>query len=604
MTARVIVSGRTSSRVDVPVAPLGTLIPPTFSGDRLHNSEGFAWWVSQHYALKTDYPEERARQLLTLLELAYPHYVALFGREPEGIAGKRLAICYAASKESLDRALKDDGITWDFGGGGITYEGINCAYCYPSGSLQYHQRYILLHEGVHQFQQALVGACRVTPGWYYEGVGELFASHVLEGDYARLTVSVFDKATTHNWLDEGLAELARTGLTPSVVHERGGADRGMGFLLTTFLSNTPEREAKLTVWRDELHRLRLYGENTKVSSGVLQDLYGPWEQIDREFAEWTRTLRSTFHYAEWGWEQDGNTLWSYGFAPEGRLSQTDVNLPPGEAVQYSPFRTDYPAEPQSPLVSEVHSGVPEPSVGCLLDFSRNPGRGVAGIGLGVVAPGPESSAPGSLRVLVDQEQTLVLDGSDLGLPVDRSPLPDDFRAAMASSGHRLGLTVTIVADRLALDLRALAAGAGEPLLLSHEYPIDEPARQRVLSRPFTVLARDGYHGVTPYAETARRPEPDLSTPAPANRWRNPGQARLCAVVGASWRLGAQAPALLAALRQQLVASSEDRATHLAAVTAYDEALPRLLEAIDTSGAPDEAKSLARQVLLEAAGRAP
>ena len=54
------------------------------------------------------------------------------------------------------------------------------------------------------------------------------------------------------------------------------------------------------------------------------------------------------------------------------------------------------------------------------------------------------------------------------------------------------------------------------------------ARARLLAQPVALLARDGYHGLTPFCDDARRSDPDLSVPAPANRWRNPGD-RLCSV---------------------------------------------------------------------------
>ena len=83
------------------IRDLGDRIPPTFSGERLKNTEGFAWYVSQHYALNTDFPAERAHHFLTLLELAYPHLVEMFGREPTGIDQKRMAIVYAKDKQTL-----------------------------------------------------------------------------------------------------------------------------------------------------------------------------------------------------------------------------------------------------------------------------------------------------------------------------------------------------------------------------------------------------------------------------------------------------------------------------------------------------------------------
>ncbi|MCX5685636.1 MAG: hypothetical protein NT049_18415, partial [Planctomycetota bacterium] len=75
MAVDIVVSGRTSTVRNVDIAACGNTIPKTFSGDSVKNTPGFSWWVSKHWALKTDYPEEKARFYLTLLEQAYPHYV-------------------------------------------------------------------------------------------------------------------------------------------------------------------------------------------------------------------------------------------------------------------------------------------------------------------------------------------------------------------------------------------------------------------------------------------------------------------------------------------------------------------------------------------------
>ncbi len=122
MAAEIIVSGRTTTAVKIDTAGVGQEIPRTFSGDKVKNTPGFAWWVSKHWALKTDYPEEKARFYLTLLEQAYPHYVELFGREIPGLADRRMTVCYASSADRLREALASDGLAWDFGGGGITFE--------------------------------------------------------------------------------------------------------------------------------------------------------------------------------------------------------------------------------------------------------------------------------------------------------------------------------------------------------------------------------------------------------------------------------------------------------------------------------------------------
>src|SRR5580700_9011134 len=164
----IVVSGRTSTLKKITIRNVGQNIPETFSGKRVKNTEGFTWYVSRHYALKTNLGDERARHYLTLLELAFPHYVELFGRELP--SRKRMAVIYANDRKSLEAALKSDGISWNFNGGGITYEGFNAAYQYPSGSLQYHLRYILLHECTHLYQLCLSGSLGHLPGWWVEGI--------------------------------------------------------------------------------------------------------------------------------------------------------------------------------------------------------------------------------------------------------------------------------------------------------------------------------------------------------------------------------------------------------------------------------------------------
>jgi len=292
--AEVIVSGRTSTAREVKVVAVGNEIPETFSGKRLHNTKGFSWYVSKHYALKTDYKPAKARSYLTLLEMAYPHYVELFGAEPPGIDRKRMAVCYASSKDQLRRALASDGIRWDFRGGGITYEKINCAYQYPSGSLQYHQRYILLHECTHLFQMCLTGALFTTPSWFYEGLADLLGNHVYETTARRATFNVVDKATTNNPFDQGLREYRKSRPALSAVHAKGGGSRGICFLMVAFFRTDPHRAQRFRIYRDEMFRRAARGRDVaKVSGELLGELFGPWTKIDAAFRAWVEARRNT-----------------------------------------------------------------------------------------------------------------------------------------------------------------------------------------------------------------------------------------------------------------------------------------------------------------------
>jgi len=401
----VIVSGRTSTARDVRVVRTGSEIPATFSGDKVHNTAGFAWYVSRHYALKTDYPEGRARFYLTLLEMAYPHYVELFGGEPAGIERKRMAVVYGSSKAKLQKALMSDGIVWNFDGGGITFEsGYRCAYVYPSGSLKYHQRYILLHECTHLFQMCLAGTVYNTPVWFYEGVADSISHHVYDSGKRQVTFHVLDKPTTLNFLDEGLRAFAKKPTGARQIHERRGASRGQDFLLVHFFLDDPGRLQKLRIWRDELMARPKY--DRQHAGKLLEELFGPWSRIDADFAAWRAPLKQTFHYAEWGWEQDADTLWSYGFATEGKLSRTDVYLIPSAKPEYDPRRMDYPCQGTSPLVGRVERGVAEPVIGCVIDFSRNPGRGRAGIGMGLVKNAKKVTGAERAGFSVDQRRDI------------------------------------------------------------------------------------------------------------------------------------------------------------------------------------------------------
>jgi hypothetical protein len=590
----VIISGRTSTVKNVKIVAVGDHIPKSYSGARLKNTSGFSWWVSEHYALKTDYPEKQAHFYLTLLELAYPHYVALFGREPPGIQSTRMAVVYASSTAQLKKALASDGLSWDFAGGGITYEGYNCGYQYPSGSLQYHQRYILLHECTHLFQMCLNGNLFSTPGWYIEGIADAFGAHVYDSGRQQLTVNVLDKATIINHYDEALTRLRRGPASIEKINQDGSASREVAFLLIHFFNDDPERAQKFRIWRDEMFRLNRYGKYHADSGRLLQELFGPWKQLDADFARWVADRHNTFHYLEWGWEQEGNTLWSYGFAERGALSQTDVLLPPGEKPSYEPLRMDYPAEPAPGLVGPVARGVAEPVIGCVIDFSRNPQKGWAGLGLG--AGNDPEKEPGFLKVLVHASRELNLDGTDLGLAKKTEALPQEVRRAMAAGRHRVGLTVKIGRQALLVTLRAQASTAVRPAKFTTSLPLTETARQRLLTRPLTILARDGYHGVTPFFDDRRRPLPNLLVPAPANRWRNPGDAQLYAVCKACWRLGKEAPASLRALRATLLeAADKEPVVQQAALAAWRKHLPQVKEDIRLGGAKTER---AEQALLD------
>lgn len=577
-----VVSGRTSTLRSIAVANVGHTIPKTYAEGHLVDVEGFEWFVSRHYALQTNYSAERAKHLLTLLELAYPHYVELFGRElPDGDT-TRMAVVYGASKESLDKAMKANGIAWDFGGGGITYERLNIAYQFPSGTLQYHQRYILLHECAHLYQICLEGSTFTTPGWYFEGVADALAHHVWEESKSRLTVDVVDKPTVNNWYQAGLDTFAREPFTASDILAGRRSGRDLGFLLVTYLASDLERASRFRIWRDELFRLDLYAKCQDDSARLVDELFGA-EALDRDFDAWLKARRSSFRYVDWGWEQDGDALMSYGWPQTGAYSQTDLLFEPGVKAAHDPYVMDYPLHPRSRLVAEPRRGVDEPTVGCLVGFRENPDAGEVGLALGV-----EGRSFASARV--DRLRTLILDATDLGGERRELELSDGFRAA-TQPDYEIGLSLCIRRERLELVARAGDPNAAAVAELS--VPLDRQQRERLLRQPLAVISRGGKHWITPYVDDAREPEPELDLAAPPNRWRFAAEPELDALTRAAWRLDARAPATLAAAREALVRSARGDATAQAAARdAYHATLAKLRDDVRACAAPETAREAA------------
>ena len=129
------------------------------------------------------------------------------------------------------------------------------------------------------------------------------------------------------------------------------------------------------------------------------------------------------------------------------------------------------------------------------------GTGAAGIGLGVESLSA-TGWTGCARVLVEASATLLLDVGDLGGGSEAFTIPEDVRSAMRGCGHRVGLTVKITRRALEATLRA-----GDPETMSEfkaSLPLEAGLRRSLISRPLAILARDGYHGITPFFDDARR----------------------------------------------------------------------------------------------------
>jgi len=343
---------------------------------------------------------------------------------------------------------------------------------------------------------------------------------------------------------------------------------------------------KQRLWRDAMFDSELKGDARKeYDIEVMNKLYGSASSMDAKWRDWLAARKSTFHYIDWGWEQSGDTLWSYGWPGWGRYAQTDIRLPLNEKPGKRKWVMDYPQTAlPSPLIGKVQRGIQEPSVGAIISFSRSH-DGKAGLGFGVHGEGDKKESQKYLAVVIQSGNdfnrlSLVLEGSTLGLPDQQSQLPEAFVNAARDTGYKIGMTVKMANERVEVVLRA----GDEPLTFSASMMTTSVQHQQLISEPWAVLSRDGKHGLTIYPDVIRE-HVDVSIAAPLGRYRFGGQEQLYGLYRAAWRLGGSSPDTLLALKKKMTAAlDKDAATQKAAMDLYRKYIMRV--ATDVSRTAD------------------
>ncbi len=549
--AKIIVSGFTSTAVDIKIVKVGQELPKTYADRIVGNTSGFEWYVSEHYALKSQMDEGFSRMILEVSELALPHWEALTGLELPDQDTTRMLIVYANSAPEIVRAIQGDlGFTWNVNGGGVTWWGVWGAYNYPSGTLQYHKRDLIIHENLHMLQGAALRNTLGSEGFTYGG-----AQHVYDAQKKQLTVLVFDSAPINHWTDAGIAALQKE-LIPiqDMIAKQWDQGGEFGSVYSHFFWSDPDRWFKWCIWRDEYYRGQVNGTtNLK----IMEDIFGSLDKLNEVWADWVKQRRIAFHHIDWGWEQEGNTLMAYGWPWDGRYwSQMDVQYAPNEQVEYDPLRMDYPADPIPPTVGPVKRGVAEPSVGYVADLS---GGGWGGFGLGV-------NGRSMCMVIMSSDGRLVIEGKELPVPRKEFPIPDEMKAVGRQDGNKYGVTIQIKQKELAVTVRAGKSNDMQEMTVS--VPVDEASRELMMTRHMSIVAKDGMFRVKPFIDDARKTDVDYTKPAPANKWRFPAMKELYGLYRAEWLLKDSTPPSLKGLKNTMLATvdkdplSQNMATEL------------------------------------------
>lgn len=382
MKAEVRVEGRLSTLVEMDIKKLGRQIPYTYSAGKIANSPGYEWWVSKHFAIKSDLPEDKVKLYLELLEMSYPHYVELFGAEPANIDNQRIAVVYGKSRASTRNTMLDDGFRRGVhkNAGGETMYYNRAGYSFPS-SREQHQRYIVIHETMHAFHMALSGHSTWAPNWITEGLADSIASHVYYPKRQQLAVMVRDRAPM-NYLISGLKQFYAAE-EPGIadINDNPALKRGLNFFIIHFLLSDPERAQYFALFRDRLMAANPHSEATlPTANKLLKDVFPNWTQLEAEFQKYVKSQHSSFHIASGPWEQNGSAYW-IRVQEEKQQPRLDIGInPKGELLSTMKNAVDFPGPLSNPLIIPAA----ESQLGLLVEYQ--PGqlhRGQVGIGLGL-----------------------------------------------------------------------------------------------------------------------------------------------------------------------------------------------------------------------------
>ncbi len=372
--ADIMLSGRTSSLQAVDIALPSKFPSPgmLYSGDFVGNTDGFRWFVSKHYALKTDLEEAEASEALTLLELAYPQLEALFGFRPPRSESLRMTMVLASDRNELKRAMLDDGM-FAFELGGVMQEGYAAAYLYAGSD--YQTRYILLHEAVHLYQYCLSGDTRSCYGFMLEGLADFFSSHHYDSHKKVLTINVLDRAPIHNHFAQGLWDWSSAGRPAfSQLYAKEDIKRGEAVLLTAFMQSNPSYEQKWRALCSDV--VSGVATDKRVIDSLIKKHYGGFAVLDKAFAEWIDNISPSYCLTKRDFDQDGALFISS--EPASAEEPATLRLPKcgsqrADFVRDFPLYSDYViSDPPDNLLCKVDvrwSAYATPSSFASVDFA-------------------------------------------------------------------------------------------------------------------------------------------------------------------------------------------------------------------------------------------
>ncbi|KZN67599.1 hypothetical protein [Pseudoalteromonas luteoviolacea] len=517
MQVDIDVSGRVSTLNHIDIQFVGKQIPRTYSDGKISNSRGYNWWVSKHFALKSDLPEEKVYLYLELLEMSYPHYVELFGMEPSNIDNQRIAVVYGSSRDRVREAMLDDGflrgVHTHAGGETMFYN--RAGYSFPSHR-QHHQRYIVIHETMHAFHMALNGHSTWAPNWITEGMADAIASHTYDPTLKQLNVMVFDRAPM-NYLALGLEQYHNAN-QPSFeqINDDPRLKRGLNFFIVHFLLSDPTRYHYFKRYLRTLMDANPDSEHTlPTANKLLKATFPDWQALETQFAQFIQSAQPSFYIVKGPWEQNGAGYFLRSDKSDV-LHRLDI-LANNNSKQIT---LDFPAPLAHPLIAPVK----QDSLGALIDFEpEQRTRGKLGLGLitelstdskqkrlGLIEEA-DFSQDKMLAILIENGNKLSLQFVGYNLPKQFISLPTEITEDIALH-HQLAVNLRQQGHTLSATLNTKDH--------SHhvEFALPEQISANVDLQKLSVLGNAMNHTITPYIFGHSKKVKRLSSASP-NPWQ-------------------------------------------------------------------------------------
>ncbi|MCO7187201.1 MULTISPECIES: hypothetical protein [unclassified Pseudoalteromonas] len=548
MRVDIDVAGRTSTLNHIDITYVGKQIPRTYSDGKITNSRGYNWWVSKHFALKSDLSEEKVRLYLELLEMSYPHYVELFGMAPANIDNQRIAVVYGSSRERVREAMLDDGFLRGVHktAGGETMYYNRAGYSFPSHR-HHHQRYIVIHETMHAFHMALNGHATWAPSWITEGMADAIASHTYDSDKKQLRVMVFDRAPM-NYQIMGLAQYHKNG-QPSFeqINDDPQLRRGLNFFIVHFLLSDPLRYQYFKRYLRTLMALNPDSDATlPTANALLKTTFSDWPQLERDFVQFVQTAKPSFYIVRGPWEQNGPGYWLRS-NDEKALQRLDI----------TPFRStrhpvlDFPAPQPHPAINPVSKD----SFAALLTLQpEQRTRGEIGVGLLTKLSNDSLAQRAGLTEKADftqdqMLQVLLNDGTRLSVIDTTSGTTQEVAltpAILRSLEQTLQLGLNLRTTSSGLEVEIKSANSTQKVA----FTVPDNVLSAIDFQQVSLLGRNMNHTVTPYLYSHTYEVPDLEI-VTANPWYFAGADLAHRAFNTCVAFSAQLPNCMATLDTQL-----------------------------------------------------